>query len=162
MYDCNLPAATACARARFLQPPHYQRSGNSVATGTPDLFAYITFPTYNASNYGYYVDPKDGFADLPTIVNGIDTFPGGMSARNAFRGPGQFSFDMDLNKNLKINERMFFQLRCEAYNVLNHANSYLNLSGANDVSNTTYAQVYKNGPGAGANRQLQLAGKFVF
>lgn len=162
MYDCNLNAITACARARFLQKPSYQRTGPAVPTSTPDLFAYITFPAYSKSAYGTYGDPKEGAADLPTIVGGVDTFPGGMSARNPFRGPGQFTFNLDVNKSIKINERMSFQLRGEAYNILNHANSYLNLSGANDVANTPYAQIQKNGPGQGANRQLQLAGKFVF
>ena len=85
-----------------------------------------------------------------------------MTARNAFRGPGTISFNMDVNKNIRFTERYSIQLRAEAYNVLNHANSYLNLSGANDVSNTNFAQVYKNGPGQGNNRQLQLAGKFIF
>jgi hypothetical protein len=169
MYDCGLPAVTACARARFTQPVSYQRTGNSVPTGTPDNFAYITFPNYYLANgarnnaaYGSYGDPKIGAADLPTIVNGMDTFPGGMSARNAFRGPGLYSLNADLNKNIKFNERLSLQLRSELYNVLNHANSYLNLSGANDVSNTPYAQVYKNGPGQGGNRQLQLGAKLIF
>ena len=162
MYDCNLPHVTACARARFLQTPSYQRTGGEVPTGTPDLFKYITFPAYSSTAYGTYGDPKEGAADLPTVVGGVDMFPGGMSARNAFRGPGAVKFDMNVNKTIKLNERFTFQLRGEAYNILNHANSYLNLSGANDVSNTTYAQTYKTGPGAGGNRQLQLAGKIVF
>ena len=168
MCDCGLTNVTACARARFVQPPHYQRTGNSIATTTPDNFQYITFPNYlvggarNTAAYGSYGDPKIGAADLPTIVGGIDTFPGGMTARNAFRGPGTMAFDMDVNKMIHFNERLGLQLRCEAYNVLNHANSYLVLTGANDVSNTSYAQTQKNGPGQGSNRQLQLAAKFIF
>jgi len=171
MYDCGLSSVTACARATFLQRPAFQRTGNSIPTGTADNFAYITFPTYriggvrNVAAYGAYADPKVGFADLPTIVNGVDTFPG-MSARNTFRGPGTMSFNANVNKNIKFTERYSLQLRLEAYNVLNHANSYLNLSGANDVSATPYVSIYKNGtplssatPG---NRQLQLAGKFIF
>jgi Carboxypeptidase regulatory-like domain len=181
MYDCGVSYATACPRVRFNQAEPFQRTGDAKPTGTPDQFAYITFPTYNLPGpkpgttvrnnaaYGSYVDPKIGEADLPTIVNGIDTFPGGMTARNAFRGPGAISFDMDVNKSVKLTERFRLQLRCEAYNVLNHANSYLNLSGANDVSNTPYLQTYKDGPpsrgagtGAGDNRQLQLAAKLIF
>jgi len=98
-------------------------------------------------------------------VNGVDTFPG-MSARNTFRGPGTMSFNANVNKNIKFTERYSLQLRLEAYNVLNHANSYLNLSGANDVSATPYVSIYKNGTPLGSatpgNRQLQLAGKFIF
>jgi hypothetical protein len=170
MYDCGLNFHTACPRARFQQTPSYQRTGNSTpVAGSPNTFAYINFPTYynpngsrNTAAYGSYGDPKIGDADLPTIVSGIDTFPGGMTARNAFRGPGTMSFDMDVNKKIQFTERLALQLRGEAYNVLNHANSYLNLGGANDVSNTPYAQVYKDGPGQGSNRQLQLAAKLIF
>ena len=170
MYDCGLLAITACPRARFNTPPNYQRTGNSTPTpGTPDQFAYINFPNYyttgttrNTAPYGTYGDPVVGAADLPTIVGGMDTFPGGMTARNAFRGPGTMSFNADVNKRLLITERVSLQLRAELYNVLNHANSYLNLSGANDVSATPYASIYKNGPGQGNNRQLQLAGKLIF
>ena len=172
MYDCGPSAITACARVRFTQSQPYKRTGNSVPTGTPDNFAYINFPAYPSSSdpsvraaagYGTYLDPKVGAADLPTIVNGIDTFPGGMTARNAFSGPGAWNLNMDVNKNIRFTERYSLQLRLEAYDVFNHANSYLNLSGANDVSNTAYAQIYKNqGPGLGDNRQLQLAAKFIF
>jgi outer membrane receptor protein involved in Fe transport len=185
MYDCGLSHVTACARARFVQPPSYQRAGNSTpVTGQPNTFAYINFPTYyvpgppdsagkptqirNTAAYGTYGDPKIGAADLPTIVGGLDTFPGGMTARNAFRGPGAWSFNMDVNKSFRITERYSLQLRCEAYNVFNHANSYLNLGGTNDVSQTPFAQISKNQPAqpggslATGNRQLQLAAKFIF
>ncbi len=191
MYDCGLTNVTACARVRFNQPQPYQRIGNSVATGSPDNFRYITFPDYlvpgapangkpttvrNNVAYGSYADPvsnagsassanpaRVGAADLPTIVNGIDTFPGGMTARNAFRGPGVWNLNMDVNKNIRFTERYSLQLRGEAYNLFNHANSYLNLSGANDVNNTSYAQIYKNqGYNNGDDRQLQLAVKLIF
>jgi hypothetical protein len=154
VYDGNQSAVTAVPRARFLQKPHYQRTGNSVAAGSPDLFNYITFPAYSGTAYGSYGDPLIGAADLPTIVGGVDTFPG-MSARNTFRGPGAFNIDLNLNKSVNVTERFKVQLRAETFNLLNHANSYLNFPV--DVSNATAAQVYKNG-----NRGLQLAGKLIF
>ena len=157
MYDCGIAHVTACARVRFTTPQPFQRTGDSKPTGTPDNFAYISFPAYPSAAYGTYTDPKIGASDLPTIVNGIDTFPGGMTARNAFRGPGSFNLNMDVLKDIKIKERYTVELRAEAYNILNHANSFLVLSGANDVSNTPYAQDQKLG-----QRQLQLAGKFIF
>ena len=168
MYDCGLALVTTCARAHFNQAPSFQRTGDEITTATPDTFQYLQFPAYtlaggarNAAEYGTYGDPKIGAADLPTIVNGIDTF-GNMSARNAFRGPGALTFNADVNKNIRFTEKYSLQLRLEAYNVLNHANTYLNLGGANDVSQTSYISAYKNGPGQGSNRQLQLAGKFIF
>jgi hypothetical protein len=170
MYDCGLPFVTACPRARFVNAPAYQRTGNSAPVpNSPDTFAYINFPTYylagnvrNTAAYGTYADPKVGYADLPTIAGGIDTFPGGMTARNAFRGPGAWSMHMDINKSIRFTERYRLQLRGEAYNVFNHANSLLSLSGVNDVSNVPYATTYKNGPGQGSVRQLQVAAKLIF
>ncbi|MDP9050228.1 MAG: TonB-dependent receptor [Acidobacteriota bacterium] len=162
MYDCESNDVTACPRAFFLTKPNYQRTGNSKpVAGQTNTFDYIDFPSYTPANYTTYADPKLGKGDLPTIVNGMDAFPG-MSARNAFRGPGAMQFDADLNKTFHVTERVGVQLRAELYNVLNHANAYMNFGGTNDVSQFTYAQTYKNGPNQGSNRQLQLAGKIIF
>ena len=161
MYDCEPNRVTACPRAFFLTTPHYQRTGNSKpVAGQANTFDYIDFPDY-PTNYLHYADPKVLKADLPTIVGGLDTFPG-MSSRNAFRGPGLMSFDADVNKTFHVTERVGIQLRAEAYNVMNHANALLNFGGTNDITQFTYAQTYKNGPGQGNNRQLQLAGKIIF
>ncbi len=174
VYDCGLTYSTACPRARFVHAPSYQRTADSAPiAGVADKFAYINFPAYytsatttirNTAAYGSYADPVAGQADLPTIVNGTDTFPGGMTARNAFRGPGQFSFNADLNKRIALTERFSLQLRAEVYNVLNHSNSYLNLAGANDVSQSPYVSLYKNQAFATTQgaRQLQLAAKLLF
>ncbi|MDP9039437.1 MAG: TonB-dependent receptor [Acidobacteriota bacterium] len=168
MYDCGNFDVTACPRAFFRSNPSTQRTGNSKPiAGQTNLFDYMDFPAYNNTNYVPYIGSTVnrtggvGAGDLPTIVGGLDTFPG-MSARNAFRGPGTMSFDANLNKNFHITERVAVQLRAELYNVLNHANAYLNFGGTNDVSSVPYVETYKNGPGQGHNRQLQLAGKIIF
>ncbi|GAA3749134.1 hypothetical protein GCM10022270_03950 [Terriglobus aquaticus] len=164
VYDCGQNVVTVCPRARFATKPSFKRTGNSVpVANSPDVFQYITFPTYNKANYPVYNDPTVGYSDLPTIVGGYDNFPGGMTARNAFRGPGNFTFNADVNKRILITERVSFQLRAELYNVLNHANSFVPASfGSIDVSSTPYFPVQKNGFGPGGNRQLQLAGKLIF
>jgi len=80
-----------------------------------------------------------------------------MTARNAFSGPGVYNVDFNVDKSFRFHDKYEVQLRAETFNVLNHANSYLNLTGANDVSITPYITIYKDG-----QRQLQLAGKIVF
>ena len=171
MYDSALPAVTAEPRARFLTPvPHARTHASTPVAGLPGYYDYLDFPargTANAANpnYGYYVDPKVGAADLPTLTSLGDSFStggrgyltGGMSARNAFRGPGAQSFNADLIKNFKVKERYGLQLRAELYNVLNHPNQFLNYGGTNDVAQYNYALAYKDG-----QRQLQLAGKITF
>ena len=176
MYDGALPISTVETRARFLVPVNHQRTrGLLPASAGPGYYNYMDFPArgtaapgsanYNG-NYGYYVDPKVGYADIPTVngVGGItDTFGGGgtqgsISARNSFRGPGYQSFNADAVKKFKYRERYGIELRAELYNVLNHPNTVTVFSsGQNDVAQYPYALAEKTG-----QRQLQLAGKFTF
>ena len=46
----------------------------------------------------------------------------GNSGRGMFRGPGQWNADVSLLKDFLLTERFRAQLRCEAFNILNHAN----------------------------------------
>lgn len=49
---------------------------------------------------------------------------------NVLRGPGTNNFDMALQKNIPITERLRFSLRAEAYNVFNHPSFTISNSGA--------------------------------
>ena len=46
----------------------------------------------------------------------------GNSAPASIQGPGSISWDTALFKNTAITERLKLEVRCEAFNVLNHAN----------------------------------------
>ena len=158
-FDCGL-AVTVCPRASFNQKPQYKRNGNEAnlsSTFGPNTFAYITFPTYTASNYTMYAGPLTGAGDEPTIIGGEDHFAPNMTQRNAFSGPGQWNQDADIIKNIKLYHESLFQIRAEAYNLFNHANTFLNVGGTNDVSTYNYALAYKNG-----RRTLQLAARLTF
>jgi len=48
--------------------------------------------------------------------------------RNAFRGPGYFDADLNINKRFAIGERFGFNVGASMYNVLNHANFDLPVS----------------------------------
>jgi hypothetical protein len=62
---------------------------------------------------------KSAFVMPPVGVIPTPDTPG--ITRNAiFRGPGTNNFDMALQKNIPITERIKFSLRAEAYNVFNH------------------------------------------
>lgn len=79
----------------------------------------------------------------PNVVAGVDPFlhtgdkrfflnpaafsipaPGtfGNYGRNTLHGPGLSQFDLTLHKRFPVNERMNFEFRAEAYNILNRAN----------------------------------------
>jgi len=49
---------------------------------------------------------------------------------NVLRGPGTNNFDMALQKNIPVTERIRFSLRAEAYNVFNHPSFTISNSGA--------------------------------
>jgi hypothetical protein len=69
----------------------------------------------------------------------------GMDGRNAFRGPGNWNQNVGVVKDFKVRERFDIQFKAEFINVYNHANTMLNLSGANDVSSYTDVLAYKGG-----------------
>ena len=75
-----------------------------------------------------------------------------MDGRNLFRGPGSWHENLGIVKDFKIHERYDVQFKGEFINVLNHANTYLNLDEANDVSSYTDVLGYKNG-----NRNTELS-----
>jgi len=56
-----------------------------------------------------------------------------MTTRNAFYGPGAWSFDLAMSKAFAITERLKLEFRAEGFNIFNHSNMYYNGFGA-DVS----------------------------
>ncbi|MBV8858842.1 MAG: hypothetical protein JOZ02_18065 [Acidobacteria bacterium] len=81
----------------------------------------------------------------------------GNTPRNAFDGPGYFNLDASLFKNVRITERVRFQLRAEAFNLLNHTNfaittqsRSINTAGAFNLTTTFPPRV------------VQLAGRLEF
>ncbi|MFB3827297.1 MAG: carboxypeptidase regulatory-like domain-containing protein [Bryobacteraceae bacterium] len=59
-------------------------------------------------------------AAFPLVPNGAYHF--GTSGRNILDGPGLLDMNLSLMKRLRLRERYNAQLRCEAFNALNHAN----------------------------------------
>jgi hypothetical protein len=117
----------------------------------------------------------NGLATRPDVVAGQD--PGGLhtvqqwfntaafvapayghygnAGRNILRGPAMQKWDAGLFKNFHFRERLKLQIRCEAFNALNHTN----LSGVSaSVGSTTYGQVTS----ARVPRYIQLGAKLEF
>jgi len=87
----------------------------------------------------------------------------GNLSRNAVRGPGLWQIDPALTKDTKLSERVIFQFRAEAFNVLNR-DQLGNPSG--NLSSPLFGQItqpWNTGPiGTGTPRQLQFMGRFNF
>jgi hypothetical protein len=81
--------------------------------------------------------------------------PFGDLGRNAFRTPGLEQWDLGIDKNFRIRERMKLQFRSEFFNVLNHTSfgvpNNVSTSGAFGTITTTYPP-----------RQVQFALKLMF
>jgi hypothetical protein len=57
-----------------------------------------------------------------------------MVARNSFRGPGAWTFDMAVSKTFPIHEQISLQFRAEGFDLLNHHNLYIQ-QGLLDIAN---------------------------
>ena len=82
------------------------------------------------------------------------------SGINALYAPGLVDFDMSLQKEITVKERVRFQLRIDAFNVFNHANFYRDStnSGLNTTLNFT---AYPNPVLANNATPYNAAGKLV-
>lgn len=172
MFDCSY-AYTVCPRASFVSDPPRKKTRSMrdlSATYGANTFSYMTLPnfwdqtgTYDSgvdeANYNEQVNPETGTSDTPvcTGIHGAGCqFVTGMDGRNSFRGPGTWHENLGVVKDFKIHDRYALQFKGEFINVLNHANTYLNLAGTNDVSSYTDVLAYKGGLGTNRNTELSL------
>jgi hypothetical protein len=123
-----------------------------VASGTPDSYQYISFLP---SQILQPVNPACNCSD-------IAPFPAGMSGRDAFRAPGFWTFDLGVNKDTKLSERVTLQLRAETFNLFNHANLYV-VGNSADLAQQSYVSAcYGCTNSTYDRRNLQLAAKIIF
>ena len=98
-------------------PVHLQVSSNPTPiAGTPNAFNALTVPV--PASFAP-LDPALGISDF-------GPYPAGMTARNAFRGPGAWNADLAVQKNFKLTERFGLQFRAEGFDAFNHHNYYVN------------------------------------
>jgi hypothetical protein len=131
-----------------LVKPYHQLGGHGSGSGTGGKpwfdsasFANPTQPTYTATM------TPDQIA--PTVF--------GNTHRNEFRGPGQTVMNTSLFRGFTIYRESEFQIRFEAFNVLNHA--LLPSPNNTTVGGSTFGLITT---GYGASRTLQLSGRVNF
>jgi hypothetical protein len=94
----------------------------------------------------------------------------GNVARNAMRAPGEINLDASISKDFKIWERVKFQVRVDAFNLMNHTNFQApngSLSVTADPVNPTQATFATSSSfgkitGTQPNRQMQASTRFFF
>ena len=93
----------------------------------------------------------------PTVYTGLGTMQ-----RNAFTGPGFADVDLSGEKDTKLFEGLSFNLRADAFDILNHPNfgqpsGNVQSSAFGQISATRFAT-----SDGGSSRQLQISAKFIF
>ncbi|MBA2340711.1 MAG: carboxypeptidase regulatory-like domain-containing protein [Pyrinomonadaceae bacterium] len=153
VFDCTNQFET-CARLIPSGGISFNGTDNPSPTGNPNQFTYIDLTGQTARVPG---NPVTGNYDF-------GPYPANMTTRNAFRSPGFYNIDLALYKRIRITEGTSLQLRAEVFNVLNHANLFVDYSGA-DVSSSDFVPAQRGLPFASGvleRRNVQLAAKFIF
>jgi hypothetical protein len=93
----------------------------------------------------------------PTVYTGL-----GLMQRNAGTGPGFADIDLSGQKDTKLFEGLTFELRADAFDILNHPNfgqpsGNVQSSAFGQISATRFAV-----SDGGSSRQLQVSAKFIF
>ena len=110
-----------------------------IVPATP-ITQYKPGATQNVGVNQFQINSIPGANDLapfnPTLgIDDFGPFPGNMTSRNAFRGPGAWNIDASASKTFNLTERVALQFRAEGFDVFNHHNLYVN-EAALSVTNT--------------------------
>ena len=122
---------------------------------------------------GFFPAPSGNAAQIGWIPNAGNFFlnPGnalGNLGRNVIIGPGFNNLDFAIVKTTKITERVSWQIRADAFDLLNHANfTQPTQNGAYPLAANTLVGIITGGTrfpagDGGTSRQIQLAMKLIF
>ena len=150
LFDCTNGVAL-CMRAIDTANISKKATGHK-ATGNPNEYELLDL-TPILGGAGSYTNPITGNSDF-------GPYPGNMTERDAFRGPGAWFFDLAVLKRFRFGDHYAAQFRLEAYNVLDHGNMRVNTENA-DISSFSMITGKKDSTGTG-NRRVQLGFKLEF
>ncbi|MBI1760105.1 MAG: carboxypeptidase regulatory-like domain-containing protein [Acidobacteria bacterium] len=143
-FDCS-NGITVCLRLVPTGTLQTTGSGNPKDTGDPNRFNFISLSNQKPSDF----TDKSGGVE-------VGPYPTTMTARNLFRGPGQWNLDLGIYKKFFLTERYELQFRGEMYNAFNHANLFAGVGEA-DISSLDFVPASRFG-----RRHVQLALKLQF
>jgi hypothetical protein len=120
---------------------------------------------YQVFNPAAFVDPTKAGAPFPLVAKTGNVYPYPAVARDRLYSPGIFSFDTSISRLFPIRERLQFELRFDAFNLLNHFNPKLGDPGSTQGVNSSNFGRITSAPTAGFlpgqwdPRVLQFAAK---
>jgi len=101
-----------------------------------------------------YLNPA-AFVVVPKSTVSGATLRAGTYGNNALRGPGLFSVDLSLAKNVDLPQQLKLQIRADMFNALNHVN-YTSI--VTNIESRTFGRI----TGAAAARVIQLNARLSF
>ncbi|MBE7182666.1 MAG: TonB-dependent receptor, partial [Terriglobus roseus] len=121
--------------------------------------------TQSSNPSGYtvknFLNPA-AFRNAPVATaNGQSSYAPLGGGPSQYHGPSYVRADFSLFKNFNFTERIFVQLRAEAFNLANTPN-FANPTSSSLSNLSTFGQITTLRDGANGNRQIQFAGKFYF
>ncbi len=145
-------------------------SGSSMGTFGPNDFLLNTLPLAEPFGNPAFGPSPNNSGTLNTLqaaaigISDFGPYPANMTQRNAFTGPGAWSFDLAASKSFPIKEGITGEFRAEGFDILNHHNLYA-LETTTDVAESGYAVApevtgKKGGVNGGANDERRF-GQFA-
>jgi hypothetical protein len=159
----NSPGNTLYAQ---LVAPYHQLSGHARSAGSPVSGGK---PWFDPTSFSNPVEPQfttPGAAGYVSCVSGqvCNATPVFANTyRNEFRGPGVTLLNLSVFRGFHLYKESEFQVRAEAFNILNHA--LLNSNPNTTVGGGTFGYITSFGPGYSPTqgaRSLQLSGRVSF
>ena len=126
--------------------------GNAGLAVRPNLAAAVTHPGDGKSNLGHSSYLSAASFQAPAWGEFGDSKPGSV------RNPKEVAFNVALDKNFPINERVGFKMRVEAFNVFNHPSTIVQGAWSSQAATSSFGSVV----GAGDPRQMEFSGRFTF
>ncbi|HEY6121053.1 MAG TPA: carboxypeptidase regulatory-like domain-containing protein [Pyrinomonadaceae bacterium] len=104
--------------------------------------------------------------DVHFIFNGpgaakVFNTPFGTATRNSLRGPRLNQLNMSVFKNTKVGEHVTFQIRAEAFNVLNHPNPGYGVNGNGYLPDFFVEDAGNPGGGFANNKDIEFARRVI-
>jgi hypothetical protein len=150
----NSPGNTLYAN---LIAPYHQLGGHSRTAGSPGGGLWFDPTSFQTGT----IEPSTAGCVAGQVCNVVPVF--GNTHRNEFRGPGVTNVNASVFRSFHIFKESQFQIRAEAFNLLNHA--LLNSNPNATVGGGTFGYITTFGPGYSPTqgaRSLQLSGRISF
>ena len=134
-------------------PENITNNNSSYPSDRPDPVANAVPYLSNYQSTRQMLNPA-AFAQVPISATSGAQIRGGFLGRDSVNQPGVINLDASLGKTFDITESVHFQLKADAFNVLNHTN----LSGlVTDISSSSFGQLT-----SATARTMQITGRLTF